>query len=301
MVYFLTYFKLRIAWYIIKIKYILCRNDEKYVKKIFLKYHGYNLDIRNPKTIDEKISINMFNDDSDLKRKLSDKVLVRDYVIDKGLDRILIKPFYFFKTTKNIDFKKIDFDAVLKTNNCSGYIIKYYRNVNRVSKFQLKCLDFLKKQNYYLVHREKNYDKIKGTIIVEKMLNFENENIDYKFFCFNGKIEFVFLEHGIYDEKGNSREYKRNIVDENFKEIHDFKETREGIKFQNIVKPINWDDMCFCAKTLSKNINFVRVDLYSVCGKTYFGEMTFYHGAGNNKWYPLEKDLEYAKKINLIK
>ena len=39
---------------------------------------------------------------------------------------------------------------------------------------------------------------------------------------------------------------------------------------------------------LSKNIPFVRVDFYSVNGKSVFGEMTFYPGDARNKFYPEE-------------
>ena len=40
------------------------------------------------------------------------------------------------------------------------------------------------------------------------------------------------------------------------------------------------------ARTLSEKLPFVRVDLYSVNGKTIFGEMTFYPSDARKKFYP---------------
>lgn len=52
------------------------------------------------------------------------------------------------------------------------------------------------------------------------------------------------------------------------------------------------------AETLSKGFIHVRVDLYNIDGKIYFGEMTFTNGSGFEQLYP----KEYEKKIgDLIK
>lgn len=299
MKYFIEYYKSKMFWFLLKIKLSVYKNDEKYVKKAFKKYHGYELDVENPKYLDEKITVNMYRDDSPFLKELTDKSLVRNYINLKGLGRILIQPFETFNATKDINFHKYSSPVVVKTNNCSGSFIKFYPN-DKIPIFKLKMLDYLAKQNYYLVHREKNYDGIKGKIIVERMLDFREENIDYKFFCFDGKVEFVFLEHGIYNKKGEKNAYKRSIVDKDFKEIENFRENTSRYMEHSLKCPSNWVDMCECARKLSEGFNFVRVDLYSIKGKTYFGEMTFFHGAGFNKWSPKELDLYYANKIKVL-
>ena len=48
----------------------------------------------------------------------------------------------------------------------------------------------------------------------------------------------------------------------------------------------NYDEMLKIAATLSENIPFLRVDLYNVKGKIYFGEMTFFPNGGYGTFTP---------------
>ena len=45
------------------------------------------------------------------------------------------------------------------------------------------------------------------------------------------------------------------------------------------------------AKILSQGFSHVRVDLYEINGKVYFGEMTFTNASGLEKIEPYEMDL----------
>ena len=64
-------------------------------------------------------------------------------------------------------------------------------------------------------------------------------------------------------------------------------------------KPVNFDSMINIAKKLSRDFQFVRVDLYNIDGKIYFGELTFTPTSGKNPFYPLEKDLEISERIKI--
>lgn len=298
---FIDYLKTRKFWLITKFKFLLCNDDEKYVKKQFRKHHQYELDLKNPRHIDEKFSINKFRDNSLIKKKLSDKVTVREYVKEKGLDRILIQPFEYYNKVSDINFNEIKEPVIIKCSNTSGLAYKYFPG-NKIDRWKLRTLSYLQKQNYYIQGREKNYDNLDGKIIVEKMLIPNNKVLfDYKFFCFDGEIGFVFIEQGISDESGcHDKYFKRNIVDENYNEINGASETRISSDLKTLEKPKNWDDMVQCAKILSRDFNFVRIDLFSVDDVTYFGETTFYHRAGNANYQPEAFDLEFAKKIRVI-
>ena len=46
------------------------------------------------------------------------------------------------------------------------------------------------------------------------------------------------------------------------------------------------------AEKLSKPFDYVRVDLYSLKGKVYFGELTHYPASGINKFEPQSFDFE---------
>ena len=55
------------------------------------------------------------------------------------------------------------------------------------------------------------------------------------------------------------------------------------------------------ARKLSKGIKHVRVDLYDVNGKVYFGEMTFFHWSGFVPFEPEEWDAKIGKWLILSK
>ena len=66
-----------------------------------------------------------------------------------------------------------------------------------------------------------------------------------------------------------------------------------------IVKPKNYEIMIEKARELSKGHAFLRVDLYNIDGKIYFGELTFYTTAGFMKLEPVEYDKILGDMINL--
>ena len=57
-----------------------------------------------------------------------------------------------------------------------------------------------------------------------------------------------------------------------------------------MTKAKNYDKMLEIADKLASDIPapFVRIDLYNIVGKIYFGEITFHHGGGNNGIEPEE-------------
>lgn len=115
---------------------------------------------------------------------------------------------------------------------------------------------------------------------------------DYKFFCFNGNIEFLYVmgervigeavKVGIFDEKFNLLPVKR-VGDELYK---------------NFSKPDNYEEMKRIAEILAKDFPHVRVDLYSVGNKILFGELTFYNASGYMKYEPDSFDFDIGKSFD---
>ena len=55
------------------------------------------------------------------------------------------------------------------------------------------------------------------------------------------------------------------------------------------------------AEKLSAGMPHVRVDLYDIDGKVYFGEYTFYHMSGFQPFKPEEWDYTFGSWIDLNK
>lgn len=63
--------------------------------------------------------------------------------------------------------------------------------------------------------------------------------------------------------------------------------------------PDNLSEMVWVAETLAKDFKHVRVDLYLVDGKIYFGEMTFSSESGLARFVPEEFGLIVGEWLEL--
>ena len=66
-----------------------------------------------------------------------------------------------------------------------------------------------------------------------------------------------------------------------------------------IKRPEQLDKMVELARELATNKPYVRIDFYSISGKIYFGEITFFPASGFGKFVPEKYDLELGQKIKL--
>lgn len=135
---------------------------------------------------------------------------------------------------------------------------------------------------------ELHYGMIPPRIICERYMG-DNLN-DYKFFCFDGKPEFVWVDVGRYTN------HCRNTYDLNWNELPFI---IDRFKRVAVERPRNLELMIELAKKLSAGFAFVRVDFYEIDGQVYFGEMTFTSSSGRDKFYPNEYDLIIGNKIVL--
>ena len=118
--------------------------------------------------------------------------------------------------------------------------------------------------------------------------------VDYKFFCFNGKVHYVY---GICDRKvGVSAQL--GIYDKDFCKL-DVDRCDERHQEVALPKPPNYETMVEVAERLSEGFPHVRVDLYNVMGQIYFGELTFYDGSGYMKFSPDSFDFEMGDKFDI--
>lgn len=64
-------------------------------------------------------------------------------------------------------------------------------------------------------------------------------------------------------------------------------------------KPQRLEEMLKIAEKLAQNYPFIRVDLYNINSKIYFGELTFYPASGLGQFSPDEWSYRLGKLINL--
>ena len=263
------------------------------IKKSFRECFGYELDLENPKTLSEKLMWLRVYDNSPLKTKCADKYEVREYVKEKIGEEYLIPLYGVYDNFDEIDFDSLPNQFVMKCNHGCGY------NIIVKDKAKLDIKDTKAKINTWLKEDfgsyfgEIHYSAIKPRIVIEKYIeNLDGDIEDYKYFCFNGK-PYCFL----YCTDRKSGVLKNSFFDLNWKNMQ-FNYTGE-LYTKDIKKPKNYELMNEIAKKLSKDFKHVRVDLYNIEGKIYFGELTFTGYGGYYKFQPEEWNLKLGNLLDL--
>ena len=226
-------------------------------------------------------------------KDLVDKYKVREFVKQKIGTKYLTEVLGVYNSTDEINFDKLPNKFVLKLNTGSGYNIICTDKEKLNKRKTIKQLNKWLKEDYYEIKKEPQYKNIDKKIICEKyMENKEGNLLDYKFFCFSGKVEFIEVDFDRFKNHAmNFYDTKWNLLD-----------LKKG-KYPNysgkLEKPINLVEMISISEKLSDELPFARIDLYNVDNKIYFGEITLTPAGGLTGFNPIEKDLEYANKIKL--
>jgi len=255
------------------------------------------IDLNNPKTFNEKIHWLKLNYlyPNKLITKLVDKVLVRDYLKEKKCEEILTNFIGVYDKVDDIDFDNLPNKFVLKWNFGSGYNIvcqdKNKLNIRVVKKMLKKW----GKSKFHLITSELQYKNIERKIICEEFIEVGEGMVpaDYKFYCFDGKVEYVMICKN--RDRGKPDFY---FIDRNWN-LTKIRKNYENKNINDLEKPKKLEEMFKYAEVLSADFPFVRVDLYNALGKIYFGELTFTPAAGFSDDYTKEGSEILGDKINL--
>ena len=280
-------------------KYISGKMDKDYKKELkkYCNDKHKNVNIDNPKTIQDKINWLKVNDLSPLKTKCADKIKVHEYCKEKLGKDICIPIIKIYNSADEIKWDELPDKFVMKCNHGSGMniIVKDKSKINKLECIS-KLNTWMKRDFAFQNGYEMHYHNIEHKIFIEKYL-FDSNQIsslyDYKFWCFNGKPNFFTINDGnghgkwmnFYDLDGNLLPYKRV----------DFL----GTPTTEINIPIGLKTMIEYSKKLSEDFKFVRVDFYEVNGEVYLGEMTFTPGSGFFRYKNSSDDLKIGELLDL--
>lgn len=273
--------------------------DEIYLKLLFKARLGKKLDLKNPQTFNEKIQWLKLYDRKPEYTVMVDKYLVKKYVADKIGEQYIIPTLGVWDSPDEIDFDKLPDQFVLKCNHNSGKGMcicndKSKLDINKVKSELRKGLN----ENYYWGGREWPYKNVKRKIIAEQYMEDKNSGAlnDYKIFCFNGIAKFMFVAT---ERQNEDTETKFDFYDMDFNHLP-FTNGHPNSEIE-IKCPSTLKEMKNIAEILSQNIPQVRVDLYEIDGKIYFGELTFSHWSGFVAFDPKEWDHKFGDLIELPK
>lgn len=264
---------------------------------------GRRLNLEKPQRFTEKLQWYKLYYKNPLLIQCVDKGDVRDYVKSKGLESILIPCYGVFDSYDEINWNNLPEQFVMKdTLGGGGTSVVLVKDKSQLDFKKIKArlqrwtsLDPYKKGS----GREwPYYNGKRHRIIIEKYLEsgINDEGLtDYKFFCFNGKCEFLY----VMGNRNVGQSVNVSIFDRDFNLLPVLRVGDEP--FSEAKKPGNYDELLFVAETLSKDFPHVRVDLYDIDNTIYFGELTFYNASGYMSFEPDSFDLEIGQLFELRK
>lgn len=275
--------------------------DKEMIKFQYKMKCGHKLNLKQPKRYTEKLQwykLYYRNDDMPL---CVEKYNVREYVKKTGCGELLNECYGVYDSSSQIPFEELPDKFVIKDTLGGGsnevVVVKDKKFLNLGALCSTVDGWVSKKNNKKHLGREWPYDGQKHRIIIEKYLEEPNGDLaDYKFFCFDGKAQFLYVRTGYASnhDDGSMAFFNRDL--EFLPSV--------GMDYCTIAKqaPLlaeNVQEMIKCADKLSQGFPHVRVDFYNVQGKIIFGELTFFNASGYMKFTPDEFDYTMGDFFNV--
>ena len=214
----------------------------------------------------------------------ADKLAVRNYVSEKIGGAVLSEMIWEGVELTREAWESFPERFVLKANHASGTNLF----VGDKARFRFEDAADVTRgwfgYDHSIGNGEWQYRWIEPKLFVEGYLGGVGAPppVDYKFFCFHGRAEFVQVD---FDRFTN---HTRTLFDRRFQPLP------FGLLYERYEKPVE-PPACFSlmldlAERLSSSEPFVRVDMYDVGGRPVFGELTLHPGSGGEPFRPHEWD-----------
>ena len=271
--------------------------DETMIRIQYWIKTGRKLNLKDPKRYTEKIQWYKLYYRDPVMMQCADKYEVREFIKSRGLEHILNDLYAKFDSPDEISFAALPDKFVLKLSNGSGTnLLCTDKNALDLEKVKNEF------QNFYAqsdagAGREWVYQTGKKPVVVaERYLEDPDQKggiYDYKFICFGG------VPHYIVCDVARFVDHHRNIYDMEWNDLRVSSDC--PCSHTEIPRPEKLDEMVEIVKKLAEGFPAVRVDLYVVQGKIYFGELTFFPWSGYVIYDPDTFDFEAGEKFALPK
>lgn len=269
-------------------------SDETFLKVLFKIKVGYWPNLKQPKSYNEKIQWLKLNYKQPEYTQMVDKIAAKKYVARIIGDKYIIPTIGIWNDIHEIDWDKLPSRFVLKASHDSGGVV-VCKDKSKLDISEAKALlSGAGKKDYAKYNKEYVYHDVPHRFIAEKYMEDESgfELKDYKIFCCDGVPKYLFVATG-----RQQHDTRFDFYDCNFNHLP----VLNGHPNADVwpAKPKNFEEMLEVAAKLSKGMPEVRVDLYNINGRIYFGELTFFHWSGLTPYEPREWDYKFGETIKL--
>lgn len=272
--------------------------DKPMIKLQYWIKTGRILNLKNPVRFTEKIQWYKINYKNPLMIQCVDKYDVRNYVIEKGLEDILVPCYGVFESSTDIPWNEIPNEFVMKDTLGGGgnsVVIVNNKRQEDLDELAVKADVWIKKDIHkkgsgreWPYYSGKNHRILFEELLVDK--NHVDAGInDYKIYCFNGEPYCINVDYSRFSN------HKRNYYDIKWNRLS--VESNYPMSVEDFPKPDNFERMLYIAKKLSEGFPFVRIDLYNIDGVIFFSEMTFFPASGYMWYKPDQFDYILGEKF----
>ena len=266
--------------------------DRAFLRLQYFLKRGKILRLNPPKTYGEKLQWLKLHDRNPEYCTMVDKIAARDFVAARVGEKYLIPEIARYDRVEDINWEKLPNRFVMKcAHGSSANILCRDKDLLDIEDAKQKLNGWMQR-NWFWVSREWPYKDIPARILVETFLPSEEDvPRDYKILCFDGEPKYIIVD---FDRFTN---HTRNYYDTDWNRLD--MTNRHPNYLEPVERPHELDEMLDVARKLSQGVRHLRVDLYAVSGKVYFGELTFYHGYGMEEYSPESFEYEMGSLIRL--
>lgn len=272
---------------------------ENYINEQFFKEYGYKIDFaKEPKTFSEKIQFRKLYTDSETNKLYAicaDKYKVREYVANKIGEEYLI-PLELVTDKLTIDdWNKLPNECVIKANHNSGPVQVIFDKTKENPESIIDEINFQLTIDYGVLSLESYYSLIERKVIVERLLKDKNGKVppDYKFHMFKQKDRT--FKSIIQVDLSRFENHTRGFFTESWLKLPYITSSNHKLIDFDYNPPNSLNKMNELAKKLAEDFDYVRVDFYDTGDFIYFGELTFAHGSGFEKFTSIEGENAFGK------
>lgn len=246
---------------------------------ILRHWHGTGRvpNIWQPQTLNEKIAYRKLHDRSATLVRLSDKVLVKDYVT-RTIGARYVTPTLWHGTTFPDDAAtRWPRPFVLKCNYGAGRNIFVCPGAEPDwPAIRRRVVNWLATP-YRSDENETWYERIVPQILVEPLIA-TTPLVNFRFLTFSGRVESIYVHHP-------GRPASLTFFDREWNRL-EVTYCGDPQYSGRLPRPAHLDEMIEAAEHLARTLAFVRVDFYDLPEGPRFGELTFSPNAGNGRFSP---------------
>ena len=258
--------------------------------RYFIRFHRFP-NLRNPRTLNEKIIWMSLKTDTGQWSRLTDKYAVREYVKSRGLSDILTGLYGVWSDASDIDFSKLPEGFVLKPTHGSGNVMIVDSKSGLDIDSAVRTLNGYLSTRYGELEGGRHYYRITPRVVAEELLindeisaRYSKSVIDYKIWCFNGKPHYIWTCCNRREGYAQVMTYDTDWTPHAEYSVFNSHYAEGAV----VPRPKCLERMLEIAAILSEGFPVVRVDLYNVGDRVCFGEMTFTSLGGMMNFYTAE-------------